>query len=232
MLGKGGFATVRVGKERREPGRKVAVKIVNPKISADPRQQKIILEEVATMVKVNALKSRNLLHFVAAHEDFSTTTQSNRLTIVSGAWRCRQRSVWGGWRGRRVCELHIAALSFHVNLSPPPYLAELCSGGELFDRIVKVGHYDETSAAVLVAKLASALHSLHAHRIIHRDIKPENILYSSPAPDAEPVIADFGLAKSMVRARLTLPGGSLQLTGRVCVWALYSSRVLTEKYVF
>ena len=83
VLGKGGFATVRIGRERKEPHRVVAVKIINPKISADPRQQKVILEEVATMVKVNTLNNKNLLHFVAAHEDFSTTTQSNRLTIVS-----------------------------------------------------------------------------------------------------------------------------------------------------
>ena len=87
VLGKGGFAVVRVGRERHEPGRVVAIKIINPKISADPLQQRMILDEVATMVQVNALSSPNLLRFVAAHEDFSTTTQCNRLSIVSGALR-------------------------------------------------------------------------------------------------------------------------------------------------
>ena len=157
VLGKGGFATVRVGRERAGAQRVVAIKIINPKISADPRQQRVILDECATMAKVNAIGNGNLLRFIAAHEDFSTTTQSTRLTIVS----------------------------------------ELCSGGELFDRIVKVGHYDEAAAARLVGTLATALHALHGARIIHRDIKPENILYASPAADAAPVIADFGLAKHM-----------------------------------
>jgi serine/threonine protein kinase len=125
----------------------------------------MIMEEVGTMLRLNRLSSRNLLRFVAAHEDFSTTTQCNRLTIVS----------------------------------------ELCSGGELFDRIVKVGHYDEAGASLLIAKLAMALDSMHTVGIIHRDIKPENILYAGPAADAEPVIADFGLAKSMAAVEASPP---------------------------
>jgi serine/threonine protein kinase len=33
--------------------------------------------------------------------------------------------------------------------------------------------------------------------LLCRDMKPENVLYRSPAADAEPVIADFGLSKDM-----------------------------------
>jgi serine/threonine protein kinase len=74
-------------------------------------------------------------------------------------------------------------------------VTQLCSGGELFDRIVKAGHYSESEAAALIDKLGRALHLLHQNRIIHRDIKPENVLYTSSSPDAEPVLADFGLAR-------------------------------------
>ena len=77
---------------------------------------------------------------------------------------------------------------------------ELCSGGELFDRIIQAGHYDEAAAAALIAKLAVALHKMHTAGIVHRDLKPENILYATAAKDAEPIIADFGLATHLVIA--------------------------------
>ena len=40
---------------------------------------------------------------------------------------------------------------------------------------------------------------------IHRDLKPENILYESNAPDAEPLIADFGLARVIATEREATP---------------------------
>ena len=50
-------------------------------------------------------------------------------------------------------------------------VTQLCSGGELFDRIVKAGHFSESDAAILVRKLAIALDALHTANIIHRDMK-------------------------------------------------------------
>jgi len=74
-------------------------------------------------------------------------------------------------------------------------VTELYSGGELFDRIVSRGHYSERDAAELIAKLAAAFQALHSAGILHRDLKPENVLYASAAADAEPILADFGLAR-------------------------------------
>jgi len=47
--------------------------------------------------------------------------------------------------------------------------------------------------AMLVRKLALALETAHRAGVIHRDLKPANIIIN---PDGEPVIMDFGLARS------------------------------------
>ncbi|CAI5468936.1 unnamed protein product [Closterium sp. Yama58-4] len=71
---------------------------------------------------------------------------------------------------------------------------ELCSGGELFDRIVQQERYSEAGAALVIRQIANGLRSLHAARIAHRDLKPENCLFLTAAADAPLKIMDFGLS--------------------------------------
>ncbi|KAL8003284.1 putative rho-associated protein kinase [Plasmopara halstedii] len=77
----------------------------------------------------------------------------------------------------------------------------LCTGGELFDDLVKRKSYTEEDARALMRKLASAIDYLHLRGIIHRDLKPENILLKTSAPGAEVMIADFGFARPMNGSR-------------------------------
>ncbi|EEY56210.1 calcium/calmodulin-dependent protein kinase, putative [Phytophthora infestans T30-4] len=77
----------------------------------------------------------------------------------------------------------------------------LCTGGELFDDLVKRKSYTEEDARVLMKKLASAIDYLHSRGIVHRDLKPENILLKTSAPGAEVMIADFGFARPMNGSR-------------------------------
>ncbi|ETV75971.1 CAMK/CAMK1 protein kinase, variant 1 [Aphanomyces astaci] len=73
---------------------------------------------------------------------------------------------------------------------------ELCTGGELFERLAARGPYSEMDCVRHVKSLAEAVAYLHANGIVHRDLKPENILLSTPHDaDAVVKIADFGLAK-------------------------------------
>ncbi|EIW72069.1 hypothetical protein TREMEDRAFT_41477 [Tremella mesenterica DSM 1558] len=73
---------------------------------------------------------------------------------------------------------------------------DLCTGGELFDRICARGSYFEKDAAQIVRTVTSAVKYLHDQGIVHRaDLKPENILFRSKAEDAELMLADFGLSK-------------------------------------
>ena len=56
---------------------------------------------------------------------------------------------------------------------------ELCSGGELFDRIVERGNYTEKSARDIITVILDIVRHCHSLGVMHRDIKPENFLLSN-----------------------------------------------------
>jgi len=73
-------------------------------------------------------------------------------------------------------------------------LTELCTGGELFDRIKQVKHFAEDEAARIMKTILSAMEHCHRKNIVHRDLKPENIVYKDDDHSLL-VIIDFGDAK-------------------------------------
>jgi len=74
---------------------------------------------------------------------------------------------------------------------------ELCSGGELFDRICKAGSLSEAVASHCAWQMLLAVNYLHQNRITHRDLKPENWLLSNTADIASSPLKliDFGISK-------------------------------------
>jgi calcium-dependent protein kinase len=71
---------------------------------------------------------------------------------------------------------------------------ELCTGGELFDRIVARGHYSEKSAAQIIRAIVEVVAHCHTMGVVHRDLKPENFLLSSAGSASELKAIDFGLS--------------------------------------
>ncbi|TVU50254.1 hypothetical protein EJB05_01620, partial [Eragrostis curvula] len=71
---------------------------------------------------------------------------------------------------------------------------ELCAGGELFDRIVRKGHYTERQAATLARVIVAVVESCHSLGVMHRDLKPENFLFVGNEEDAPLKTIDFGLS--------------------------------------
>ncbi|KAF7142011.1 hypothetical protein RHSIM_Rhsim06G0012400 [Rhododendron simsii] len=71
---------------------------------------------------------------------------------------------------------------------------ELCSGGELFDRITKQGSYSEKEAARIGRQVVNVVHVCHFMGVMHRDLKPENFLLVSREEDAPLKATDFGLS--------------------------------------
>eukprot|EP01068_Selenidium_serpulae_P010254 Selendium_serpulae@DN5415_c0_g1_i2.p1 len=72
---------------------------------------------------------------------------------------------------------------------------ELCTGGELYERLSKVELYSEQSARDITLQMTGAIYYLHSHRIVHRDLKLENWLYSTPEADAQIRLIDFGFSR-------------------------------------
>ncbi|XP_051152566.1 calcium-dependent protein kinase 26-like isoform X2 [Andrographis paniculata] len=71
---------------------------------------------------------------------------------------------------------------------------ELCGGGELFDRIVKRGHYSEKKAAELARTIVGVVETCHSLGVMHRDLKPENFLFVGDEEDSSIKAIDFGLS--------------------------------------
>jgi serine/threonine-protein kinase len=81
-------------------------------------------------------------------------------------------------------------------------ILELVDGPTLAD-LMKEGPLPPEVAAVIGAKVASALEHAHFNRIIHRDIKPSNVMFTK---SGEVKLMDFGIAKDIGLEALTRQG--------------------------
>lgn len=72
----------------------------------------------------------------------------------------------------------------------------LCSGGELFDRVVK-GKFTEKKAAYTTKQMLEGLAHCHRVGVVHRDLKPENFVYLTNAEDSKMILIDFGCARQV-----------------------------------
>jgi len=80
---------------------------------------------------------------------------------------------------------------------------ELCSGGELFDRIIQRGHYSERKAAELTKIIVGVVEACHSLGVMHRDLKPENFLLVNKDDDFSLKAIDFGLSVFFKPGNLT-----------------------------
>ncbi|KAK8592730.1 hypothetical protein V6N13_063297 [Hibiscus sabdariffa] len=79
---------------------------------------------------------------------------------------------------------------------------ELCTGGELFDRIIAKGNYTERAAASLLRTIVQTVHTCHSMGVFHRDLKPENFLLLNQEENSPLKATDFGLSLFYKPARL------------------------------
>ncbi|NNE00197.1 MAG: serine/threonine protein kinase [Pirellulaceae bacterium] len=75
-----------------------------------------------------------------------------------------------------------------------PFFSMQYVEGETLAQRLASGPMQQRRAARIVSKVARAVAFAHQQGVLHRDLKPSNILL---APDDEPLILDFGLAKQV-----------------------------------
>jgi calcium-dependent protein kinase len=80
---------------------------------------------------------------------------------------------------------------------------ELCTGGELFDRIKAQGNYSEKDASAVLRQCFEGVKYMHDQKppVAHCDLKPDNFLFLSPAKDSTLKIIDFGMSKFVARRK-------------------------------
>ncbi len=119
---------------------------------------------------------------------------------------------------RFLAEIRTTALLQHPNILPLfdsgvaggllYYVMPYVPGETLRGMLDRERQLPVPTALRIASGVASSLEHAHRQGIVHRDLKPENILLA----DGEPVVADFGIALALDRARserFTITGMSL-----------------------
>jgi eukaryotic-like serine/threonine-protein kinase len=101
----------------------------------------------------------------------------------------------------------VAVYDFGQDEERDPYIVmELVDGKDLGSIVRENGPLPPRQAARIAASIARALAVAHAHGLVHRDVKPSNVLISS---DGRVKVVDFGIARAVAEAQVTLPGTTL-----------------------
>src|SRR3954471_19970274 len=83
---------------------------------------------------------------------------------------------------------------------------ELVDGEDLASILKRSGALPPRQAARITAETARALHAAHQRGIVHRDVKPGNVMINR---DGQVKVTDFGIARAVAEAQMTLPGTTL-----------------------
>jgi eukaryotic-like serine/threonine-protein kinase len=100
----------------------------------------------------------------------------------------------------------VAVYDYGQDPAGPYIVMELVDGEDLASVIRRTGALPPRQAARIAAEVARALAAAHARGFVHRDVKPGNVLVGR---DGRVKVADFGIARAVAEAQMTLPGTTL-----------------------
>jgi serine/threonine-protein kinase len=100
----------------------------------------------------------------------------------------------------------VAVYDYGDDPAGPYIVMELVEGEDLASLVRRNGPLAPRQAARLGAQIARGLAAAHERGIVHRDVKTGNVLLT---PDGRAKVVDFGIARAIAEAQLTLPGTTL-----------------------
>ena len=100
----------------------------------------------------------------------------------------------------------VTVFDYGEDPSGPYIVMELVDGEDLATIIRRSGALPPRQAARIAAAVARALAAAHARGLVHRDVKPGNVLIGR---DGQVKVVDFGIARALSEAQMTLPGTTL-----------------------
>ena len=100
----------------------------------------------------------------------------------------------------------VTVYDFGEDPSGPYIVMELVDGEDLSTILRRSGALGPRQVARIGSGVARALAAAHARGLVHRDVKPGNILIGT---DGQVKVADFGIARAIAEAQVTLPGMTL-----------------------
>jgi serine/threonine-protein kinase len=100
----------------------------------------------------------------------------------------------------------VSVYDYGQDTAGPFIVMEIVEGEDLASIVRRSGALPPRQGARITADAARALEAAHARGIVHRDVKPGNILISR---DGRVKVTDFGIARAMAEAQMTLPGTTL-----------------------
>src|SRR4051794_13037783 len=100
----------------------------------------------------------------------------------------------------------VSVYDYGQDAAGPFIVMELVDGEDLASIIKRSGALPPRQAARITAEAARALHAAHQRGIVHRDVKPGNIMIDR---DGRVKVTDFGIARAIAEAQMTLPGTTL-----------------------
>ena len=100
----------------------------------------------------------------------------------------------------------VAVYDYGTDPAGPFIIMELVDGEDLASMLRRSGALPPRQAARLTSQIARAIAAAHASGFVHRDIKPSNVLV---AREGRVKVTDFGIARAIAEAALTLPGTTL-----------------------
>uniref|UniRef100_A0A7S4PS37 Calmodulin n=1 Tax=Alexandrium monilatum TaxID=311494 RepID=A0A7S4PS37_9DINO len=97
----------------------------------------------------------------------------------------------------KLFEVFEDCLEFHM-------ITELCSGGELFERVLRDTLFTERQAAIVMRQILAGVGYLHSRSICHRNLRPEHVLLESEKaiPSSVVKIIDFRAAQRFKEGQL------------------------------